>query len=94
MFDIEDKLIDIVENTSNQVSQNPATSQPQPQPSQQQAPEQGQSQTETPPTVTPGNPAPVDAGALEDTSNLRGSARSTAVLRNVMKKQRLGIKED
>lgn len=50
---------------------------------------------ETPPVVTPGSPAPVDAGALEDTSNLRGSARSQAALRNTFKKKGMpGMRQD
>lgn len=42
---------------------------------------------ETPAVVTPTAPAPVDAGLMEDTSNLRGPARSQAVLRNAARKR-------
>lgn len=46
---------------------------------------------EIPPSVSGGAPAPTNPEGLEDTANLRGSARSTAILRNSLKKQR-GVK--
>lgn len=82
MYDIEDKLIELsgVQDPSNP---NPSTIQPNPAnlpPSR-----------ETPPIVTPGNPAPIDAGALENLEGLRGSERSTAALRNAFKRQHGGV---
>ena len=78
MYDIEDKLIELsgVQDPSNP---NPSTLPPNP--------SSFQPSRETPPIVTPGNPAPIDAGALEATEGLRGSERSMAVLRNTIKKQ-------
>ena len=46
---------------------------------------------EAPPVVSAGAPAPVNAENLEDVSNLRGPARSQAILRNSIKKAR-GVK--
>jgi hypothetical protein len=81
MYDIEEKLMEMAGTSNNQ-------------PGQTQYPQQ-QSQpgrSETPPVITPGAPAPVDAAVLEDTTNLRGANRSTAVLRNAFKKQKSGAK--
>lgn len=89
LYDIEDKLIEM-SGSSDTTFSNPSN--PNPQPSNP-SPSNPAPSRETPPVVTPGNPAPVDAGALEDTSNLRGSARSTAILRNAFKKQHGGVKE-
>ena len=47
---------------------------------------------ETPPAVNTGSPAQASAAGLEDTSNLAGANLSRAVLRNVIKKQKYGIK--
>lgn len=78
MYDIEDKLIELAGSSNpNPNPSNPNPSNPNPQPANR----------ETPPVVTPGAPASIDAGALEDTSQLRGPARSTAALRNAFKKQ-------
>jgi len=83
MYDIEDKLIELsgVQDLSNPnpsiIQTNPANPQP--------------VSRETPPIVTPGNPAPIDAGALENLDGLRGSERSTAALRNAFKKQHGGV---
>lgn len=83
LYDIEDKLLELAgspdpsnPNPSNLPS-NPAHIQP--------------ASRETPPIVTPGNPAPIDAGALEPTEGLRGSERSMAILRNTIKKQHGGV---
>lgn len=40
---------------------------------------------ETPPTVTPGSPAPSPAAGMEDLSKLRGADRSRAAIRNAMR---------
>ncbi len=82
MYDIEDKLLEMA-GTANPSNQNPSTlpSNPSPLPPSR----------ETPPIVTPGNPAPIDAGALEPVEGLRGSERSMAVLRNSLKKQHGGV---
>ena len=80
MYDIEDKLLEMAgpANPSNPstLPSNPSSLPP---------------SRETPPIVTPGNPAPIDAGALENTEGLRGSERSTAALRNAFKKQHGGV---
>lgn len=73
MFDIEDKLIEISSIDNIPVTIKPDNNTP--------------SNRETPPIITPGTPAPVDSAVLEDTSNLRGVQRSTAVLRNAFKKK-------
>lgn len=44
---------------------------------------------ETPPVVSAGAPALVDAGVVEDTTNLRGPARSQAILRNSLRTARI-----
>lgn len=82
MYDIEDKLMELagIDNIPVTVKTNDNPSNNQPTPNTPPA-------RETPPVVTPGTPAPIDAATLEDTSNLRGSARSVATLRNAMKKQ-------
>lgn len=50
-----------------------------------------QPRPETPPTVNHGNPAPAPAAGLEDTSNLRGAARSQAMIRNKVREAQ-GVK--
>lgn len=75
MYDIEDELIKIAGSDTTI----PVTVVPGATPGR-----------ETPPVVTPGAPAPVDAGTIIDTANLRGPARSQAVLRNSMTKARSG----
>ena len=82
MYDIEDKLIEMA-GTSNPSNPNPSVLPPNP--------SSFQPSRETPPIVTPGSPAPVDAGALESTEGLRGSERSMAILRNTIKKQHGGV---
>lgn len=77
MYDIEDKLIEIAASDNIPVTIKtddtpPANNQP--------------ANRETPPIVTPGTPAPTDTTAMEDTSMLRGNARSQAALRNAFKK--------
>ena len=47
---------------------------------------------ETPPVVNSGSPAQASAAGLEEVSNLQGANLSRAVLRNVIKKQKYGIK--
>lgn len=78
MYDIEDKLLEMAG------SPDPSNPNPSNLPFN---PSSLPSSRETPPIVTPGNPAPIDAGALEATEGLRGSERSMAVLRNTIKKQ-------
>lgn len=80
MYDIEDKLLEMAGS--------PDPSNPNPSPSN---PANLPPSRETPPIITPGNPAPIDAGALENLEGLRGSERSTAALRNAFKKQRGGV---
>ena len=46
---------------------------------------------EAPPGASGGAPAPANAEGLEDTTNLKGAARSQAMIRNAVKKQR-GVK--
>ncbi len=76
MYDIEDKLLDLVgKDTTIPVT----------------VVVPGQVR-ETPPVVTPGAPAPVDAGTMIDTTNLRGPARSQGVLKNAMTKAKSGQK--
>ena len=82
MYDIEDKLLEMAGPT------NPSNPNPSNLPSN---PSTLPTSRETPPIVTPGNPAPIDAGALEPTEGLRGSERSMAILRNSFKKQRSGV---
>lgn len=77
MYDIEDRLIEI-----SKVDNIPVTIRTDGTPPANNAP----SNRETPPVITPGTPAPVDAATMEDTSQLRGSARSQAALRNAFKK--------
>ncbi len=72
MYDIEDKLLEM----AGKVGTQPSTTTP-------QTPAQ---KRETPPSVSAGAPAQVDAGVLEDVTNLRGPERSQAVLRNIAKK--------
>lgn len=84
MYDIEDKLIEMSgkhPSQPNSPNQAPASSGVPNAPTGQ----------DTPPATSPGAPAPVDANVFEDTSNLRGVARSTAVLRNTLKKQVPGV---
>lgn len=82
LYDIEDKLLEMAGSTDPSNPSLPSN----PQNAQPQTPSR-----ETPPIVTPGNPAPIDAGALENTEGLRGSERSTAALRNAFKKQHGGV---
>ena len=78
MYDIEDRLIEIAAVDSNI----PVTIKTNDTPAANNQP----ANRETPPIVTPGTPAPVDTATMEDTSQLRGSARSQAALRNAFKK--------
>ncbi len=82
MYDIEDKLIELAQSEPANNTTPPANG--------VTPPANNQPNRETPPVVTPGNPAPVDAGVLEDTSKLRGTERSTATLRNTFKKAGFG----
>lgn len=40
---------------------------------------------ETPPVITPGSPAPAGSSAAEDTTNLRGAAKTQAMVRNKLR---------
>lgn len=40
---------------------------------------------ETPPVITPGSPAPAGSSAAEDTTNLRGNAKTQAMVRNKLR---------
>lgn len=82
LYDIEDRLVEIADKSGVQTQQqNQSTTTPQ---------TQVLGQRDTPPVTTPGAAAPIDAGALEDVSKLRGSERSTAILRNSFRKQKIG----
>ena len=87
MFDIEDKLVDIAEKVGTDQGITPEAT-PQTPPGNPPT----QSVGETPPVVTPGAPAPVDAAVLQDTENLRGTERSVAALGNAFKKQNIPIR--
>jgi hypothetical protein len=73
MFDIEDKLDEYALSST-------------PLPGQPTAPITPAASRETPPATHSGAPAPVDAGVVVDTSNLRGTARSVGVLKNAFLK--------
>ena len=107
MLDIEDYLdgvlssgqvpVQIVQNNNTQNAQPQNAQQPNAQPQNNQNQTQNaqpqNAQRETPPVILPGSSAPVDSATLEDTSNLRGPARSAAVLRNSARKQLMGVQE-
>ncbi len=102
MLDIEDYLdgvlssgqvpVQIVQNNNTQNAQT-QSNQNQTQNTQPENAQPQNTQRETPPVILPGSSAPVDSATLEDTSNLRGPARSAAVLRNSVRKQLMGVQE-
>lgn len=75
-LDVEDYLRDVAEKID--VSQISGTGNSAPKP--QDAPNR-----ETPPTITPGSPAPAGSSAAEDTTNLRGTAKTQAMVRNKLR---------